>query len=60
MALGPARVRDAAFFGTHVRVHATPLTAPETVLTLHLPPEAEPQPGTVLDLFAQAHSFLEE
>lgn len=58
--LGPARITDTAFFGTHVRATAMPLHAPETTLILHLPPDAAPDPGAVLDLFATAHTLLAE
>jgi spermidine/putrescine transport system ATP-binding protein len=40
--LGPARVRDAAFLGTHWRAHVVPETAPDLPLVAHLPPGAAP------------------
>lgn len=49
-ALGPATVRDAAFFGTHCRAHVIPEAAPELVLIAHLPPGALPELGARLML----------
>jgi spermidine/putrescine transport system ATP-binding protein len=54
--IGRARVRDAAFFGAHVRAHVLPEAAPDMVLVAHLPPPRVPQPGEVLDLSAEAGS----
>ncbi|KAA2314284.1 ABC transporter ATP-binding protein [Pseudooceanicola sediminis] len=51
--IGPARVRDAAFFGTHVRAHLVPQAAPDMVLVAHLPPDHLPGPDDVLDLVAE-------
>jgi len=50
--IGPSRVLDAAFFGTHCRVHVRPEAAPDLTLTAHLPPTDLPEPGTILDLAA--------
>jgi spermidine/putrescine transport system ATP-binding protein len=50
--IGPAQLRDAAFFGTHVRAHVVPAAAPDLVLVVHLPPGAPPAPGAVLELAA--------
>lgn len=50
--LGRAKVRDAAFFGTHVRAHVTPEAAPDMRLVVHLPPGSIPEPDDVLDLCA--------
>jgi spermidine/putrescine transport system ATP-binding protein len=50
--IGRSRVRDAAFFGTHARVHLIPEAAPDLVLVAHLPPAHPPAPGDVLDLAA--------
>jgi spermidine/putrescine transport system ATP-binding protein len=52
--IGPARVRDAAFFGTHCRAHLIPESAPELTLVAHLPPDRVPAPGDLLDLTADA------
>nr|WP_238548020.1 TOBE domain-containing protein [Meridianimarinicoccus roseus] len=52
LALGPARVRDAAFFGTHCRVHVLPDAAPGLTLIAHLPPGELPAPGDLLHLNA--------
>lgn len=57
--LGPARVLDAAFFGTYVRAHVAPLAAPDLVLTLHLPQGAAPEVGSVMGLAASSHVLLE-
>lgn len=57
VALGRARVRDAAFFGTHWRAHLVPVAAPELVLVAHLPPGAAPAAGQELDLGAEPHAF---
>jgi len=57
--LGPARVLDVAFFGSHVRVQAAPLAAPDLRLVVHLPPAALPQVGAVLNLFAGSHVVLD-
>ncbi len=56
--IGPCRVQDAAFFGTHVRVHVAPLAAPDLRLVVHLPQSALPEPGEVLDLGAETHVVL--
>ncbi|MGI1663689.1 ABC transporter ATP-binding protein [Palleronia sp. KMU-117] len=52
--IGLARVRDAAFFGTHTRAHVVPETAPDLVLVAHLPPAQVPAPGDTLILSASA------
>lgn len=57
-ALGRARVRDAAFFGTHVRAHLVPEAAPDLVLVAHLPAGDLPAPGTDLDLQADPGDLL--
>jgi len=53
VALGPARVVEAAFFGTHVRARFAPLAAPAMQLVVYLPQTALPEPGAVMDLFAR-------
>jgi spermidine/putrescine transport system ATP-binding protein len=55
--IGPARVRDAAFFGTHTRAHLIPEAAPDLVLIAHLPPATLPEPGEVLHLSAEADTI---
>ncbi len=50
--IGQAEVLDAAFFGTHCRVHLRPKAAPDLTLVAHLPPAALPEPGTSLPLSA--------
>ena len=57
--LGPARLVDSAFFGTHHRVYFAPLRAPDLRLVAHLPQSTDPQPGAVHDLFARTHVLLE-
>lgn len=54
--IGPATVRDAAFFGTHCRAHVVPEAAPELVLVAHLPPGRLPAPGETLMLAAEAET----
>jgi spermidine/putrescine transport system ATP-binding protein len=50
--LGRARVRDVAFFGTHIRAHLVPDVAPDLVLIAHLPPGQMPSVDTMLSLSA--------
>nr|WP_246003868.1 TOBE domain-containing protein [Histidinibacterium lentulum] len=50
--IGPSRVLDAAFFGTHCRAHVRPDAAPDLTLVAHLPPTDLPEPGQMLDLAA--------
>ncbi len=58
--IGLCQVREAAFFGTHVRAHVTPLTAPDLRLVVHLPQSQLPDPGTVVNLCAEAYVVLTE
>ena len=60
IALGPARLTDAAFFGTHHRCHFTPLAAPDLTLIAHLPQTAHPQINSVLTLFGTAPVLLKD
>ncbi|WP_372891379.1 ABC transporter ATP-binding protein [Rhodosalinus sp.] len=55
--IGPARVRDAAFFGTYCRAHLVPEAAPDLILVAHLPPDALPEEGAVLTLHADPDSL---
>ncbi|MEM6480610.1 MAG: TOBE domain-containing protein [Pseudomonadota bacterium] len=55
--IGPARVTDAAFFGTYVRVHLVPDAAPELTLVANLPPGDIPEPGQALMLSAREDAF---
>lgn len=57
ISLGPARLRDAAFFGTHIRAHFVPDAAPDLVLIAHLPPGEIPALGTVMTLSARADTI---
>ena len=59
LALGPARLTDAAFFGTHHRCHFTPIAAPDLTLIAHLPQSAHLAVGSVFPLFATAPTLLE-
>ncbi len=56
--IGPARVRDAAFFGTHCRAHLVPEAAPELTLVAHLPPASIPAEGDILTLSADPEAVL--
>ncbi len=58
--IGLCRVTEAAFFGTHVRAHVTPLAAPDLALLVHLPQSAAVEVGTLLDLGAEAFVVLTE
>lgn len=55
--IGPAKVKDAAFFGTYVRVHVIPDASPDLVLVANLPPGEMPQPGQSLQLSAKDTAF---
>ena len=50
MSLGRARVIDTAFFGTHYRCHLKPEALPAMTLIAHLPENAQPRPGEIIDL----------
>ncbi|MEM6888282.1 MAG: TOBE domain-containing protein [Pseudomonadota bacterium] len=50
--IGPARVQDVAFFGTHCRAHLVPEAAPDLVLIAHLPANAKPATDAIIDLRA--------
>ncbi len=50
--LGPARIEEVAFFGTHYRVHLIPDAAPAIRLVAHLPPDSRPSAGAMIDLAA--------
>ena len=57
--IGPCKVTDAAFFGTHVRAQVAPLAAPDLALLVHLPQSAAVEVGAVLDLGAEAFVVLQ-
>jgi spermidine/putrescine transport system ATP-binding protein len=57
--IGLCRVDDTAFFGTHVRAHVAPLTAPDLRLVVHLPQSQLVEVGMVLDLGAETHVVLQ-
>lgn len=56
--LGPARLTDAAFFGTHHRCHFSPMAAPDLTLIAHLPQQPAPEIGAIHPLFASAYVVL--
>ena len=58
--LGPARLIDIAFFGTHQRAHFAPLAAPGLTLTAHLPQGTTLEPGAEMMLHASSHVLLAE
>lgn len=57
--IGLCKVEDAAFYGTHIRAHVTPLTAPDLRLIVHLPQSQAVEVGGVLDLGAESHVVLQ-
>ena len=58
LALGPARLIEASFFGAHHRCRFAPLAAPDMVLTAHLPQGQLPATGAEVALFALAPVIL--
>ena len=56
--IGLCKVEDAAFFGTHVRAHVTPVTAQDLTLVVHLPQSQLPEAGAVMDLGAETYVVL--
>lgn len=56
--IGLCKIEEAAFFGTHVRAHVAPLTAPDLRLMVHLPQSQTVEVGGVLDLGAESHVVL--
>lgn len=58
LSLGTAQITDAAFFGTHHRVHLRPGSAPDQTLTAHFPQEATPRPGDSIALNLPADSVI--
>jgi spermidine/putrescine transport system ATP-binding protein len=57
--LGPCRVVETVFFGTHLRAHVVPVAAPGLRLVVHLPQGAEVAVGAVMDLGATDFVVLE-
>ena len=57
--IGPCRVLETAFFGTHVRAYVAPLGAADMRLVVHLPQSLATEVGAVLDLGAEAHVVLQ-
>ena len=60
LSLGPARVTDIAFFGTHIRAHMAPLAAPDISLTVHLPQGSTVAVGDELVLRAHDAVLLQD
>jgi spermidine/putrescine transport system ATP-binding protein len=58
--IGACKIEDAAFFGSYVRAHVSPLTAPDLRLVVHLPQSQMVEEGRVLDLGAETHVVLTE
>lgn len=58
--LGPARLVESAFFGTHHRCHFTPLAAPDLRLVAHLPQGSTLAPGAEVTLHAANPVILPE
>ena len=56
--LGPARLKEAAFSGTHYRCHFIPQNAPDLTLISHLPPGTPPEPGSTHALYATAYTVI--
>jgi spermidine/putrescine transport system ATP-binding protein len=52
--IGPASVRDAAFFDAHCRAHLVPAAAPGLVLVAHLPADRLPTVGETLTVATDA------
>ena len=57
--LGPCKITDAAFFGTHVRAHVMPLAAPGLKLIVHLPQSSAKAAGEILTFCATDYVMLE-
>ncbi len=57
--IGPCRIADVAFFGTHVRAHVVPEAAPDLRLVVHLPQGSDVTEGQVMDLGARDFVVLE-
>ena len=57
-AIGQVQVRDATFFGTHIRAHVIPRAAPDSVLVAHLPPTTLPEQGATLTLSVSPDALL--
>jgi spermidine/putrescine transport system ATP-binding protein len=58
--IGLCKIEDVAFFGTHIRAHVSPLTAPDLRLVVHLPQSQPVEAGGVLDLGAETYVVLTE
>lgn len=57
--LGSCTIRDLGFFGAYIRAHVTPASAPDLVLTVHLPQGSTFKVGETLTLFARDSTVLE-
>jgi len=56
--LGPARLTEAAFFGSHIRARFAPEAAPDLSLVVHLPQDALVEEGMRMDLRARQGVLL--
>ncbi len=56
--LGPARLEDVTFLGTHQRAHFAPLAAPDLRLIVHLPQATMPEVGQITPLRASGGVVL--
>lgn len=59
LALGPARLTAAAFFGTYHRCHFTPAAAPAMQIVAHIPLGGLPETGSEVTLWATNPMLLE-
>ena len=59
LVLGPCRVQEIGFFGSHVRAHVVPHSAPSLRLIVHFPQETDIAEGQTVNLAARDHVILE-
>lgn len=59
LGLGPCRIEEITFFGTHQRAMMRVDAAPDQRLTIHLPQNVVAAPGQTLTLFAHDYVILE-
>ncbi|OWU77115.1 ABC transporter ATP-binding protein [Phaeobacter sp. 22II1-1F12B] len=58
--LGQAVLQDMAFFGSHLRCHFRPVTAPEMILTANLPQGTRLQTGDQVHLYGNSPVLIAE
>ncbi len=58
ISLGKARIKDSAFFGTHLRCHLQPERQPDIAMTAHLAQTAQPGAGDLIDLWVPADAIV--